>query len=161
LGENTITIGSLSGKMRTHDGAVVIEVSNNEWSNAAIQLYKQGYTTLISLSAIDFPKENKLEVIASLTGYELAGKPRVVELVTSISRDNPVITSLTTVFPSAEFHEREAFEMFGIEFKGHPDLRHLLLDPEEYTGIHPLRKDFVVKEEPIFLQQKKPEAEEK
>jgi NADH-quinone oxidoreductase subunit C len=161
LGENSVAIGNLSGTKRASDNAIVIEVNNEEWINAAIQLYKEGYTTIISLSAIDFPNENKLEIVASLTGYDLGEKPRVIELVTSIARDNPVIASLTTVFPSAEFHEREAFEMFGIKFRGHPDLRHLLLDPEEYAGIHPLRKDFVVKEEPIFLQQKKPGAEEK
>jgi NADH-quinone oxidoreductase subunit C len=63
-------------------------------------------------------------------------------LRTSVPREDPVLPSLVPVFAGAAWHERETFEMFGITFDGHPDLRPLLL-PDGFTG-HPLRKDFVL-----------------
>ena len=54
----------------------------------------------------------------------------------------PQVPSLTDVWAAAEYHEREAFEMLGIVFEGHPDLRRLLL-PEDWNDIPPLRKDYV------------------
>ncbi|MEM3168570.1 MAG: NADH-quinone oxidoreductase subunit C, partial [Nitrososphaerota archaeon] len=58
-----------------------------------------------------------------------------------LPRDEPEMPSLTQVWRSAEYHERETFEMLGVRFVGHPDLRRLLL-PEWYSDIPPLRKDF-------------------
>jgi NADH-quinone oxidoreductase subunit C len=61
---------------------------------------------------------------------------------TSVPRDAPVLASIVEIYPGAAWHERETFEMFGIEFAGHPDLAPLLLPPE-FEG-HPLRKEFVL-----------------
>lgn len=63
-------------------------------------------------------------------------------LKTAVPRENAELPSATTVYRGANWHERETFEMFGIEFTGHPDLRPLLL-PDGFEG-HPLRKDFVL-----------------
>ena len=68
---------------------------------------------------------------------------------TEIPRDNPKMPTLVYVWRSVEFQEREVFEFFGIEFEGHPDLRPLLLSPP-VAEKRPLRKDFIVKEEPII-----------
>lgn len=62
----------------------------------------------------------------------------------TIDRDKAEIDSVTPVWPAADFHEREAFDMFGIVFKGHPNLQRILL-PENWQGGYPLRKDFVDK----------------
>lgn len=63
-----------------------------------------------------------------------------LRLKTAVEEGNPVIDSCVPVWAGANWHERECFDLFGIVFKGHPDLRRILL-PEEFEG-HPLRKDF-------------------
>jgi NADH-quinone oxidoreductase subunit C len=61
---------------------------------------------------------------------------------TTVPRDQPALESVVGIYPGAAWHERETFEMFGVDFPGHPDLAPLLLGPE-FEG-HPLRKDFVL-----------------
>jgi len=68
-----------------------------------------------------------------------------VWLRSEIARDGEAAPSLTNVYEGADWHEREAFDMFGILFEGHPDLRTILL-PEQFRG-HPLRKDFQAEED--------------
>jgi NADH-quinone oxidoreductase subunit C len=58
----------------------------------------------------------------------------------SVSRDSAEVRSLTDLWPSANWQEREVYDLFGIWFEGHPDLRRILL-PEDFVG-HPLRKDY-------------------
>jgi NADH-quinone oxidoreductase subunit C len=70
---------------------------------------------------------------------ELAGS--VITVAAKIPRDAPELPSLTQVWPSCEYHERETYEMFGIIFRGHPKLKRLLL-PEWWSDIPPLRKDY-------------------
>jgi NADH-quinone oxidoreductase subunit C len=65
-----------------------------------------------------------------------------VTLKTDVDESEPVIESWVSVYPGADWHERECWEMFGISFDGHPALRHLYL-PSEFEG-HPLRKDFAL-----------------
>ena len=69
----------------------------------------------------------------------------VLVLRTKVDREKPKIDSLANMFKSAEWEEREAYDMFGITFNGHPNLKRLLL-PEDWPG-RPLRKDFIVTEE--------------
>jgi NADH-quinone oxidoreductase subunit C len=84
-----------------------------------------------------FPIEPRLEL-----NYHLVSLPRRarIRLRTSVSAQHPVIDSLVPVWPGANWLEREIFDLFGIRFEGHPDLRRILL-PEEFEGF-PLRRDF-------------------
>ncbi len=66
----------------------------------------------------------------------------------------PVVPSCVELFPTAEFHEREAYDFFGILFRGHPDLRRILL-PEDYVG-WPLRRDYPVGGEPVLFTKDEP-----
>ena len=66
----------------------------------------------------------------------------------------PEIDSCVSLFPGADFQEREAYDMFGIEFRGHPDLRRILM-PEEYEG-WPQRRDFPMGGEPILFTHNEP-----
>ena len=73
---------------------------------------------------------------------------------TRVGIDNATVQSVTDLFPTANFQEREVYEMFGIIFRGHPDLRRLLL-PELYAG-WPQRRDFPIGGEPIFFTHNEP-----
>jgi NADH-quinone oxidoreductase subunit C len=68
----------------------------------------------------------------------------------------PVIQSCVELFPTAEFHEREVYDFFGIVFRGHPDLRRILL-PEDYVG-WPLRRDYPVGGEPVLFTKDEPQS---
>ncbi|HEX9723634.1 MAG TPA: NADH-quinone oxidoreductase subunit C [Vicinamibacteria bacterium] len=100
------------------------------------------FDTLHCLSAVDYPKEEKMEVV-----YHLASlKHRhwiVLKVVTP--RDGAKVPTVERVWRTANWHEREAYDLFGIEFEGHSDLRRILL-PDDWEG-HPMRKDWVWPEE--------------
>lgn len=80
---------------------------------------------------------NTMEVVYNL--YSIPFDTHVM-LKVVLSRENPVIGSVTSIWRTADWHEREAFDMFGIKFIGHPDLRRILL-PADWEG-YPLRKDY-------------------
>lgn len=67
----------------------------------------------------------------------------ILNLATRLSRENPRMPSLYKVWPSVEYHEREVYEMLGVTFEGHPNLKRLLL-PEYWMDTPPLRKDYRV-----------------
>ncbi len=83
------------------------------------------------------PSGERFRVIYQLTS--LRNKARV-RLKVKVDGENPVCPSVTAVYPAANWYERETFDMFGITFKGHPDMRRMYM-PEEYEYF-PLRKDF-------------------
>ena len=106
-----------------------------------------------SVSGVDFPEENEIEVVYHLGSYTVPQlSKQVLSLATRVPReDNPQpgkdktrLPSLRGIFYSVEFHERECFEMLGVYFEGHPDNRRLLL-PEDWADLPPLRKDFAIK----------------
>ena len=95
------------------------------------------FRQLIDITVVDYPERNKrFDVIYLFLSHEF--NQRLV-LKYSIS-ENEVIPSLTGIFPSANWMEREVFDMYGVSFKDHPDLRRILTD-YGFEG-HPLRKDF-------------------
>ena len=112
-----------------------------------------GFDHAESVSGVDRPSDSQIEVVYHLGSYtrdDLAGY--VLAISTRVPReddpdpgnDSTKLPSLRDVFYSVEFHEREAFEMFGVFFIGHPDNRRLLL-PEDWADIPPMRKDFAIK----------------
>ncbi|MBE0699612.1 MAG: NADH-quinone oxidoreductase subunit C, partial [Anaerolineaceae bacterium] len=110
--------------------------------------FGMGFDYLTSLTGVDYIAENKLEAV-----YHFArtiGGPGLV-LKVQVDRDNPVIPSLTSLYKGAEFQEREAYDLIGIRFKNHPDLRRILTW-EGFAG-HPLQKDW---KEPFFEEESKP-----
>ena len=107
-----------------------------------------GYDYLSSVTGVDYLPENKMEVVYHF--YRTTGGGTLV-LKTQVDRENPVVPSLTPLFPGAEFQEREAWDLLGIRFENHPDLRRILTW-EGFYG-HPLRKDW---KEPFFEEEAKP-----
>jgi NADH-quinone oxidoreductase subunit C len=107
------------------------------------------YRFLSSLHAADYlPAEPRFAVHYELLNRDRVERIRVKALLADPGEDSlPEIDSCCELFPTAEFQEREAFDFFGIVFRGHPDLRRILL-PEDYVG-WPQRRDFPVGGEPV------------
>ena len=112
-----------------------------------------GFDHAESVTGVDFPEENEIEVVYHLGNYTDPKLSRqILALATRAPReenpnpgnDSTILPSLREVFYSVEFHERECFEMLGVTFEGHPDNRRLLL-PEDWADLPPLRKDFDTK----------------
>ncbi len=97
-----------------------------------------GFDMLIDLSSVDnFGQEPRFEVVYEL--YSLEGNYSL-RLKTTVSEDNPEIDSVVSVWDTANWHEREVYDMMGIRFRNHPDLRRILM--WEGYPYYPLRKDF-------------------
>jgi NADH-quinone oxidoreductase subunit C len=110
-------------------------------------LQGKGYTFLASLHGVDYyPEEPRLGVL-----YELLDMRRVdrITVKTRLHTDAPRIESVVELFPGADFPEREVFDMFGVAFDGHPDMRRILM-PEDYEGF-PQRRDFPIGGEPVLF----------
>ncbi|MBI5384379.1 MAG: NADH-quinone oxidoreductase subunit C [Verrucomicrobia bacterium] len=103
----------------------------------AQKLKEVGFDYCLLVTATDFIKENRFEMVYALTNFT---DGREVALVTDIPRAEAAIDTVSDLWPTAEWHEREVFDLFGIKFNKHQDLRRILLD-DTWTG-HPLRKDY-------------------
>jgi NADH-quinone oxidoreductase subunit C len=102
---------------------------------------------LMSVHGCDYlPEEPRLGV-----HYELLSMERVERLnvKTRMGVDNATVPSVVDLFPTADFQEREVYDMFGVEFEGHPDLRRILM-PEDYSG-YPQRRDFPIGGEEVIF----------
>ncbi|HZY04024.1 MAG TPA: NADH-quinone oxidoreductase subunit C [Anaeromyxobacteraceae bacterium] len=89
------------------------------------------------LTAVDWPKRNVIEVVYHLFSYR---HRHGIVLKVEADRQGPVVPSVEGVWKAANFMEREVYDLFGVTFTGHPDLRRVLL-PDDWVG-HPLRKDY-------------------
>jgi NADH-quinone oxidoreductase subunit C len=106
---------------------------------------------LAELTAVDFwPREPRFEVVYHLACVGvpdvprpgMGGPARRLRLKTRVPGADPLVATLSTLWPNANWYEREVYDLFGIVFEGHPDLRRLLM-PEDWEG-HPARKDYPV-----------------
>ncbi len=92
------------------------------------------------LTGVDYPAKAQIHVVYHLWSYSLLHR---VVLKVALPRDEPKVATLSTVWSVANWHERECFDLLGVHFEGHPDLRRLLL-PDDWEG-YPLRKDYAEK----------------
>jgi NADH-quinone oxidoreductase subunit C len=108
---------------------------------------EEPYERLMSVHGVDYlPHEPRLGIL-----YELLSMERTERLTlkTRVGTEDPVVPTVTDLFPTADFQEREVFDMFGVRFDGHPDLRRILM-PEDYEGF-PQRRDFPMGGEPVIF----------
>ncbi len=105
-----------------------------------------GFDHAKSVAGVDYDREKKVEVVYLAASYSRPELYRLIlHLRTELARDDPRMPTLTDVWSSVHFHEREAFEMFGVQFEGHPDLRKLLT-LDNWEGPPPMRKDIRIPE---------------
>jgi NADH-quinone oxidoreductase subunit C len=134
-----------------------IEVSPSHLKAAINWLKLTGdyeFNFLSSVHGVDYhPEEPRLGV-----HYELLNMQRVerLRIKVRVPVEAPVLDTVVDLFPTADFQEREVYDMFGVVFRGHPDLRRILL-PEDYEG-HPQRRDFAIGGEPVIFTHNEPES---
>ena len=95
------------------------------------------FDLLRCISAVDWPQENSIELCYELLSTQFM---HAIAVKVMLERADPEVESVYTVWPAANWHEREAFDLMGIRFLNHPDARRILM-PDDWTG-HPLRKDY-------------------
>jgi NADH-quinone oxidoreductase subunit C len=151
-----ITPLALSSLIRPEGSADDVRfVGRSDWLAAAAGAYQEGFHYLSDLCAVDYlgnhtrrlPGEveaERFEVVANLVDLR---ERRRLRLRAQVPEDKPEISTLFPVYPGCEAMEREAFDLFGIVFTGHPDMTRILL-PEDWEG-HPLRKDYEVGRVPV------------
>ncbi len=93
---------------------------------------------LVDETAVDYPEENLIRTVYHLFSYT---HRHGYKLKVELDRSNPVVPTVSDIWPVADWFEREIHDLFGVEFEGHPDLRALML-PDDWEG-YPLRKDYV------------------
>ena len=138
--------GSILETSFTHGRSTLI-VEPKSIKQVLGELQERGYSFLASLHGVDYyPEEPRLGIL-----YELLDMKNVdrITVKARVSTDNPRIDSVIDLFPGADFPEREVYDMFGVEFEGHRDLRRILM-PEDYEGF-PQRRDFPTGGEPILF----------
>jgi len=119
------------------DAAAIVDVCRFLRDDGALK-----FEVLSDLTALDWPKEEKIQVVYHLYSY---GQKQQIVLKVDLPRDNPKVATLEGVWKVANWFEREVFDLFGVIFEHHSDLRRIML-PEDWTG-YPLRKDYVEQEE--------------
>jgi NADH-quinone oxidoreductase subunit C len=108
---------------------------------------EHGFTFLASVHGVDYyPDEPRLGVLYELLDMEKVDR---ITLKLRVPTEEAEVPSVVDLFPTADHQEREIWDMFGVVFIGHPDLRRILM-PEDYEG-HPQRRDFPIGGEPVIF----------
>lgn len=145
-------------------GETTISVVPEHVAAVLRELHSQhNFIWLSDLTAYDdFPQEPRFQVCYQLCDLSL---PQDVRIKAAVSGEAPELESITAIYPAANWQERELYDMFGITFRGHPDLRRILM-PADWEG-HPLRRDYPLGYEEIQftfnfdeIDKKKPYAKE-
>jgi NADH-quinone oxidoreductase subunit C len=115
-------------------------------------LRDRGFRALMSVHGLDYyPEEPRLGVQYELLNMEELDR---ITVKLRVSTDDAHVPSVTPDWPTADHQEREVYDMFGVVFDGHPDLRRILM-PEDYEG-HPQRRDFPIGGEPVLFTKDQP-----
>lgn len=115
-----------------------LTIASDDLLKVATKLHgdnKLSFEHLSFVTAVDY--KDHLEIVYRFFSYK---RRRELTLITKLPSDNPEIDSLTPIWIAADWSEREVYDLFGVKFKGHPNLTRILL-AEDFPG-HPLRKDF-------------------
>nr|YP_010932846.1 30 kDa subunit of NADH-plastoquinone oxidoreductase [Klebsormidium mucosum]WKT07151.1 30 kDa subunit of NADH-plastoquinone oxidoreductase [Klebsormidium mucosum] len=125
-----------------YQGVEVVQVKSNNLSAVALALYAYGFNYLRCQCAYDVSPGGFLASLCYLTRMvDYADQPEEICIKVLVSRIDPRVPSLFWLWKSADFQERESYDMFGILYDGHPYLRRILM-PENWVG-WPLRKDYI------------------
>lgn len=141
-GQLGAVLQAIDPALALHDelGQSVLRIAPEQIRPVLAGLKLHGFSLLLDITAVDWPlREPRFDVVYHLYHMELRDWLRV-EL--QVGGEHPEVPSVTHIFPSAAWAERECYDLFGIGFAGHPDLKRIML-PDDWVG-HPLRKDYPV-----------------
>jgi NADH-quinone oxidoreductase subunit C len=130
------------------DDARIVRVSPADVRATLERLKGEGYTMLVDVGAADYPgREPRFDVVYHLIALSSAartvadvGKPQRVRVLCGVPENDPAVPTVSDLWPCADWAEREVYDLFGVKFTGHPDLRRIQM-PVDWEG-HPLRKDY-------------------
>ncbi len=121
-------------------GELTLNIAPAEIRVACSAVQAAGYNFFEDMTAVDwFPASPRFQLSYHILSHTLKERIRLRVL---LDEPDPAVDSINPVWPGANFYEREVFDLFGINFSGHPDLRRIML-PDDWKG-HPLRKDYPV-----------------
>jgi NADH-quinone oxidoreductase subunit C len=141
-----VQASSVVGTSHAH-GQATIEIAPGTIRPTLASLRERGYTFLASVHGVDYyPDEPRLGVLYELLDMKALDR-LTIKLRVPVAE--PRVDSVTPDWPTADHQEREVYDMFGVVFEGHPDLRRILM-PEDYEG-YPQRRDFPVGGEPVLF----------
>jgi NADH-quinone oxidoreductase subunit C len=118
-------------------GILNVKITAESLVGVCEMLQSKGFDYLADTTAIDW--QDRIEVVYQLTALERNEK---LALRVDLDRDRPEVDSVVSIWKGADFQEREVYDLMGVTFTGHPDLRRILT-PEDWEGF-PLRKDYVI-----------------
>jgi len=119
---------------------LTITVARENIIAAGKAVQQAGYEFLEDVTAVDwYPSEPRYQITYHILSMSLKER---IRLIVRLDSEDAAVDSITPVWPSANFYEREVFDLFGVHIGGHPNLRRIMM-PEDWDG-HPLRKDYPV-----------------
>jgi NADH-quinone oxidoreductase subunit C len=146
LGENPAVKAVLAWKpealldAKFDRGELTLTIAADQIRLAAATVQTAGYNAFEDMTAVDwFPSEPRFQLSYHIVSHTYKERIRLRVIV---GGDAPAVESITPVWPAANFYEREVFDLFGIVFDGHPNLKRIMM-PDDWQG-HPLRKDYPV-----------------
>jgi NADH-quinone oxidoreductase subunit C len=135
-----IALAALATDAKFDRGELTVTVAGGQIVAACEAVKAAGYTFFEDLTAVDwYPQEPRFQLSYHILSQRLKSRIRLVVQLDSSSLSVP---SITSAWPAANFYEREVFDLFGIDFPGHPRLTRIMM-PTDWQG-HPLRKDYPV-----------------
>lgn len=135
-----LALSEIATKAKYDRGELTITVLTGSIVAAAAAVQAAGYNFFEDLTAVDwYPSDPRFQISYHIVSMKLKQRVRLAVL---LDGDDPSVDSITSVWPSSNFYEREVFDLFGIRFIGHPNMTRIMM-PLDWKG-HPLRKDYPV-----------------
>ncbi|HEY4354323.1 MAG TPA: NADH-quinone oxidoreductase subunit C [Acidobacteriaceae bacterium] len=133
-------LGDLINDAKWDRGELTLDILAENIVAACKAAQTAGYNFFEDCTCVDwYPAEPRFQVTYHILSHKLKQR---IRLISRVSGDTPTIDSITSIWPAANFYEREVFDLFGVNFAGHPRLTRIMM-PDNWNG-HPLRKDYPV-----------------
>ena len=132
--------GDALADAKFHFGELTLTIDQDAIRSAAVAVLAAGYNAFQDVTAVDwYPSVPRFQLSYHIISHSYK---ECIRLRVLLDGTDPTVESITPVWPAANFYEREVFDLFGIRFEGHPNLRRIMM-PDDWQG-HPLRKDYPV-----------------